>query len=147
VTQYFVPVLERIPWLQFMLSGEQNHPLAVQLIPLVTLWPLLAQFQHTVSPTRMLTVFGTKARPCPTVTSANCGRISHGVGRWRGVGVGLAVAGDEPINTKAMTAAAMTSDKQRTVRGRSDTNVRFDFVTDSQGCSDLSQRHLCQKTR
>ena len=89
-------------------------------------------------------MFGTKARPCPTVTSTNCGRISHGVGRGRGVGVGLAVARDEPINTKAVTAAAMTSDKQRTVRGRSDTNVRFDFVTDSQGCSDLSQRHLAK---
>ena len=48
--QYCVPLLERIGWLQLMLSGEQNQPLAMQLIPLVTLWPLLTQFQHTVSP-------------------------------------------------------------------------------------------------
>ena len=76
-----------------MLLGEQNQPLAMQLIPLVTLWPLLTQFQHTVWPSMALTIFGTKARPCPTVTFNTGGGIcSHGVLRGRGVGVGLAGA-------------------------------------------------------
>src|SRR4029450_2947636 len=52
-----------------MLSGEQNCPLGVQGFPLVTLCPLLAQVHRTVSPTRILTVSGTNAKPCPTVTS------------------------------------------------------------------------------
>ena len=38
-------------------------------MPLVTLWPLLAQVYRTVSPVPMFTVLGTNAKPCPTVTS------------------------------------------------------------------------------
>jgi hypothetical protein len=52
-----------------MLSGEQNCPLGTHGVPLVTLWPLLAHVQRTVSPTEMLTALGTNVKPCPTVTS------------------------------------------------------------------------------
>jgi hypothetical protein len=101
----------------------------MQLIPLVTLWPLLAQFQHTVSPSVMLSVFGTKARPCPTVTShTRGGNPSHGVQRGRGVGVGLVVAVDEPINAKIVIKAAMNKSKGTTVRNRTQTNLLFGFV-------------------
>jgi hypothetical protein len=125
-----VPVLERIGWLQLMLSGEQNQPLAVQLIPLVTLWPLLDHVQHTVSPSVMFSVFGTKARPpCPTVTShTRGGNPSHGVPRERGVGVGLTVASDEPINAKIVTKAVMNKSKGTPVRNRRQTSLLFGFV-------------------
>jgi hypothetical protein len=52
-----------------MLSGEQNCELAWQGGPLVTLWPLPAQVQRTVSPTPMLTVLGENEKPGPTCTS------------------------------------------------------------------------------
>ena len=51
------------------MSGEQNWPFGMHGVPLVTLWPVLAHVQRTVSPTEMLTVFGAKVKPCPTVTS------------------------------------------------------------------------------
>jgi hypothetical protein len=54
-----VPVLERIPASQFVLSGEQNCPSGVQGVPLVTLWSSLPQVHRTVSPTEMLSVSGT----------------------------------------------------------------------------------------
>ena len=127
MTQYCVPVLERIPWLQFMLSGEQNHPLAMQLIPLVTLWPLLAQDQHTVSPSVIFSVFGTKARPCPTVTShTRGGNPSHGVPRERGVGVGL--AGVVRVGMSKAAPVAANKMKQKTARNRRPKNVLFGFV-------------------
>ena len=52
-----------------MLAGEQNCPSDTHGMPLVTLWPLLAQVYRTVSPVPMFTVLGTNAKPCPTVTS------------------------------------------------------------------------------
>jgi hypothetical protein len=101
----------------------------MQLIPLVTLWPLLAHVQHTVSPCVMLSVFGTKAKPCPTVTSHSRGPgLPHGVGNGRGVGVGLAVARDEPINSKTVTTAAMNKSKAETVRSRRQINVLLGIV-------------------
>src|SRR6478672_10598610 len=97
--QYVVPVLERIPWLQFVPSGEQNHPLAR---------PLLAHVQHTVSPSIMSNLLGTNARPCPTVTSHTRGPGGpQGVRRGRGVGVGLAVTAGESMNAKPVTKAVM----------------------------------------
>src|SRR5438270_4841645 len=63
-------MLERIPAVQFVSSGEQNCESTKQGGPLVTLWPLSAQVHRTVSPTEMLTVSGTKTSPpCPTATS------------------------------------------------------------------------------
>jgi len=50
-------------------SGEQNCSLGMHGVPLVTLWPLLAHVQRTVSPTTMSTVPGVKVKPCPTETS------------------------------------------------------------------------------
>ena len=56
-----------------MLFGEQNWPSAVQEVevPLVTLWPLAAHVQRTVSPTEMFTVLGLNVSvpPGATVTS------------------------------------------------------------------------------
>ena len=52
-----------------MLPGEQNCSLGIQGVPLVTLWPLLAHVQRTVSPTAILTVAGIKVKPCPIETS------------------------------------------------------------------------------
>ena len=56
-----------------MLFGEQNCPSAVQAVesPLVTLWPLWAHVQRTVSPTEILTVLGLNVSvPAgPTTTS------------------------------------------------------------------------------
>ena len=63
------PMFERVPAWQFMLSGEQNCSLGMHGVPLVTLWPLLAHVQRTVSPTTMSTVPGVKVKPCPTETS------------------------------------------------------------------------------
>ncbi len=102
----------------------------MQLIPLVTLWPLLDHIQHTVSPSVMFSVFGTKARPpWPTMTShTRGGNPSHGVPSERGVGVGLTVASDEPINAKIVTKAAMNKSKVKTVRNRRYTNLLFGFV-------------------
>lgn len=54
---------------QLVLSGEQNCPSAVHGLPLVTLWPPLAQVHRTVSPAVISIWFGTNANPCPTVTS------------------------------------------------------------------------------
>ena len=126
--QYVVPVLERIPWLQFVPSGEQNHPLARQLMPLVTLWPLLAHVQHTVSPSIMSNLLGTNARPCPTVTSHTRGPGgAQGVRRGRGVGVGLAVTGGESMNAKPVTKAVMVI-KRNTRGSRGNTNALFRFV-------------------
>ena len=114
--QYFAPVSERIPLLQFVPSGEQNHPLAIQLIPLVTLWPLLAQVQHTVSTSIMSSLLGTNMRPCPTVTSHPRGPgPSQGVRSGRGVGVGLAVTRSESTKATLVTTAAMNI--KRTTRG------------------------------
>jgi hypothetical protein len=64
-------MLERIPWEQFISSGEQYWESAWQGRPLVTLWPLVDHVHRTVSPTEMLTVSGTnwKPFPPPTVTS------------------------------------------------------------------------------
>ena len=116
--QYLVPVSERIPLLQFVPSGEQNHPLAIQLIPLVTLWPLLAQVQHTVSPSTMSSLLGTNTSPCPTVTSHTRGPgWPQGVRRGRGVGVGLAVTSGESTNARLLTTAAMNTNR-RTRRDR-----------------------------
>jgi|SRR6516165_1267984 len=116
--QYLVPVSERIPLLQFVPSGEQNHPLAIQLIPLVTLWPLLAQVQHTVSPSTMSSLLGTNTSPCPTVTSHTRGPGGpQGVRRGRGVGVGLAVTSGESTNARLLTTAVMNINR-RTRRDR-----------------------------
>jgi hypothetical protein len=62
-------VLERIPWSQFILSGEQNSPSGVHGSPLVTLWPPLAQVQRTVSPSEILASLGLNVNPGPTCTS------------------------------------------------------------------------------
>jgi hypothetical protein len=59
-------------WLQFTSSGEQNCPSGVHGSPLVTLCPLPAHVQRTVSPTEMLTVSGEKLKPGPTCTSTIC---------------------------------------------------------------------------
>src|SRR5215510_3709590 len=68
VNSYTNPVLLRTPSSQRILSGEQNRPLALQVVvsPLVTLCILLSQVQRTVSPTLMLTVSGTKLSSFPT---------------------------------------------------------------------------------
>jgi hypothetical protein len=54
-----------------MSFGEQNCELIAHGMPLLTLWPLPAQVQRTVSPTEMLTVLGAnvKVPPGATVTS------------------------------------------------------------------------------
>ena len=52
-----------------MSLGEQYCESGTQGWPLVTLWPLPAQVQRTVSPTEMLTVLGWNAKSGPTVTS------------------------------------------------------------------------------
>jgi hypothetical protein len=54
-----------------MSFGEQYCESAWHGWPLVTLWPLPAQVQRTVSPTEMLTVLGSNVKPppVPTVTS------------------------------------------------------------------------------
>ena len=68
VNSYTNPVLLRTPSSQRILSGEQNRPLALQVVvsPLVTLCILLSQVQRTVSPTLMLIVSGTKLSSFPT---------------------------------------------------------------------------------
>lgn len=110
----------------------------MQLMPLVTLWPLLAQFQHTVSPSVMEIMFGTNARPWPTVTSNNRGPgLSHGVGRERGVGVGL--AGAVRAEVSRATPVARNKSKQRKVRNRTLTNVLFGFVDIKLALSGLKQ--------
>ena len=119
----------------------------MQLIPLVTLWPLLTQVQHTVSPSVMFSVFGTKARPCPTVTSHTRGPgVSHGVWRGRGVGVGLAVARDEPINAKIVTKAAMNKSKGKgtTARNRRQTSLLFGFVVTRNSRSNVLSAFLAE---
>jgi hypothetical protein len=64
-----VPCPERIPWSQFILSGEQNSPSGVHGSPLVTLCPPLAQVHRTVSPSEILTSLGSNVNPGPTCTS------------------------------------------------------------------------------
>ena len=49
--------------------GAQNCSLGMHGVPLVTLWPLFAHVQRTVSPTTMSTMRGVKVKPCPTETS------------------------------------------------------------------------------
>jgi len=143
--QYVVPVSERIPWLQFVPSGEQNHPLAMQLMPLVTLCPLLAHVQHTVSPSIMSNLLGTNARPCPTVTSHTRGPGGpQGVRRGRGVGVGLAVTGGESTNAKPVMPAVITIN--RSTRGtRGNTNALIRFVVT--GCNDRPSDIFIAKLR
>jgi len=63
VCSYTVPIFESVPAWQFVSSGEQNCPLGMHGVPLVTLWPLLAHVQRTVSPIAMLTVLGAKVKP------------------------------------------------------------------------------------
>jgi hypothetical protein len=52
-----------------MSLGEQYCESAWQGWPLVTLCPLLAQVQRTVSPTEIFTVSGENVKPGPTCTS------------------------------------------------------------------------------
>ncbi len=61
VWQYIEPDGEVVPFEQLMSSGEQNMPSAVQLVPLVTEWPLAAQTHCTVSPTLTVAVDGWNA--------------------------------------------------------------------------------------
>jgi hypothetical protein len=52
-----------------MSFGEQYCESIAQGRPLLTLWPLPAQVQRTVSPAEMLTVSGWNAKSGPTITS------------------------------------------------------------------------------
>jgi len=80
-----------------------------------------------VSPAVIVNVFGTKARPCPTVTSHTLGgNPSHGVPRGRGVGVGL--AGVLRVGMSKAAPVAANKHKQEIARNRRPENVLFGFV-------------------
>jgi hypothetical protein len=66
------------------------------------------------------------------------------VGRGRGVGVGLAVAGDDPINAKIVIKAAMNKSKKTTVRKRRQTNLLFGSIVISNGRSTALSAFLAE---